>query len=342
MPSGITQQDSMAYTGREPWHRLGTRVLGNAMTAQEAMTAANMDWTVELQEIYTAGIQDVLRPNGENPYGMMGLRPVDRHKAVVRSDTEEILGVVGRQYTVAQNWECFDFLDSIVYSGDAHYHTVGSLWGGRRVWLLALLEGNYTLDNGEDLEAYILLDSSHNGSSSLRMRLTTVRVVCGNTLDMASRGRAGFAARHTSGIMSRVAEARELLGLQSTYMQRYMADCNMLAQQAWSRDEMRDLTYDLLRLDRKETIDNQRGAKATAGRQMLTLFTTGMGNAGETRWDAYNAVTEYIDHYLPYGNRINSVGAIDSQTATARLDNSWFGAGGQQLRNRAWGRLVEA
>lgn len=33
---------------------------------------------------------------------------------------------------------------------------------------------------------------------------------------------------------------------------------------------------------------------------MLDLFKTGEGNEGKTRWDAYNAVTEYVTHYRTY------------------------------------------
>jgi hypothetical protein len=30
---------------------------------------------------------------------------------------------------------------------------------------------------------------------------------------------------------------------------------------------------------------------------MFNLFRNGQGNIGRTRWDAFNAVTEYFDHY---------------------------------------------
>ena len=39
MPAGITETDGMAYVGRVPWHKLGTKVEGDAMTAKEAIEA---------------------------------------------------------------------------------------------------------------------------------------------------------------------------------------------------------------------------------------------------------------------------------------------------------------
>ena len=217
MPSGITEADGMAYVGREPWHGLGTRVPGDAMTAEEALEAAGLDWTVRLDPVYREKGTALLRfPNN--------MTVVPDHQVVVREDNDTVLGMVGKRYHVAQNVETFDFVDSIVGGGDAYYHTAGSLWGGRRVFLLVQLRGDYILDNGEALNSFILLDNSHDGTSALRMRLTKVRVVCQNTLDMASSGRAGFYARHTGGMMSRVVEARNLLGLNAAHMSRYMAE----------------------------------------------------------------------------------------------------------------------
>ena len=51
MPSGITESDGFACVGREPWHGLGTRVPSDAMTAVQALAAADLDWTVRLDPV---------------------------------------------------------------------------------------------------------------------------------------------------------------------------------------------------------------------------------------------------------------------------------------------------
>ena len=196
MPAGITETDGMAYVGRVPWHALGTKVEGDAMTAKEAIEAANMDWEVKLQPIYVQTPQ----------------LTIPEHRAAVRQDTQTVLGIVGNRYHVIQNTEAFSAFDAIVGAGDAIYQTVGTLWGGKKMWILAkLTAGRYTLDNGDALESYILLDNSHDGTTALRMRLTQVRVVCSNTLSMATGKRASFYARHTAGINSKISQERELL-----------------------------------------------------------------------------------------------------------------------------------
>ena len=325
MPAGITTTDGMAYVGRRPWHGLGTYVEGQAMTAAQAIEAAGLDWEV------------VTRPIWEGGDGTP-LRLIENKRAIVRQDTDEVFGVFSDGFTPAQNLTCFDLIDSVVGSGDATFHTVGSLFGGRRIWMLCKLQGDYRLDNGEKLESFILLDNSHDGTAALRMRLTSVRVVCSNTLGAATSSRAAFAARHTSGIMGRVSEARDLLGLNVAYMERLIEDANRIAEQAWSHAEMKSMTYDLLDLDPDRAIDRQHGLKAPAANKMLDLFYLGEGNKGETKWDALNAVTEYLD-YSAGSRAIDSLDSTEDAVVSRRLQNSWLGSGGEQMRAKAWGIL---
>jgi phage/plasmid-like protein (TIGR03299 family) len=324
MPAGITETDGMAYVGRRPWHGLGTYVEGQAMTAAQAIEAANLDWEVVAEPVYRGGLGYY--------------KEIEGKRAIVRKDTDEVFGVMSDGYTPFQNLTCFDVINAVTGSGDATIHTVGSLFGGRRVWMLCKLPGDYKLDNGEKLESFILLDNSHDGTAALRMRLTGVRVVCSNTLGAATSSRAAFSARHTSGIMGRVNEARDLLGLNAAYMQRLMDDANRIAEQAWSHDEMKDMTYKLLDLEPDVAIDRQYGVKAPAASKMIDLFYLGQGNNGKTRWDALNAVTEYLD-YSKGGRAIDSLDSTDDKVVSGRLQNSWLGGGGEVMRTKAWSIL---
>ena len=104
---------AIAYYGESPWHGLGTR-LENPATAAEAITAAGLDYEVRLASLVTG--------NGV---------PVPQRKAVVRSDSQQVLGVVGNSYVPIQNRECFGFLDAVVADGGLRYHTAGALGPGR-------------------------------------------------------------------------------------------------------------------------------------------------------------------------------------------------------------------
>ena len=75
--ANVNGRPSMMYIGEVPWHGLGTRLDAPA-TAQEAISAAGLDYDVKLADLTTSdGI------------------PVPSRKAVVRTDTNDVLGVVG-------------------------------------------------------------------------------------------------------------------------------------------------------------------------------------------------------------------------------------------------------
>jgi phage/plasmid-like protein (TIGR03299 family) len=341
MPAGITKTDGMAYVGRRPWHGLGTYVEGQAMTSVQAIEAAGLDWEVVSEPVYRHKPLIYQTTQGLDARGRFEdgrFDQIEGKRAIIRQDTDEVFGIMSDGYTPVQNTTAFDLIDSVVGSGDATFHTVGSLFGGRRVWMLCKLQGDYKMDNGEKLESFILLDNSHDGTAALRMRLTSVRVVCSNTLGAATSSRAAFAARHTSGIMGRVSEARDLLGLNAAYMERLIEDANRIAEQAWSHAEMKDMTYKLLDLDPARSMDMQHGIKAPAANKMFDLFYLGEGNRGETRWDALNAVTEYLD-YSKGSRAIDSLDSTEDAVVSRRLQNSWLGSGGEQMRARAWSIL---
>lgn len=112
---------AMMYAGEVPWHRLGTK-LEEPATAQEAIEAAGLNYLAELKQIQT----------GDGT-------PVPQRRAVVRSDTGDVLGVVGTSYVPVQNHQAFGFLDAVVADGGLRYHTAGALGLGQRIWMLAKL-----------------------------------------------------------------------------------------------------------------------------------------------------------------------------------------------------------
>lgn len=186
-------QAAMAYFGEAPWHRLGTR-LDNPATAADAIEAAGLDYQVSLVSLVTE--QQAAVP---------------QRKGVVRDDSGQVLGTVGNSYVPIQNSEAFQFLDSVVADGGLCYHTAGALGRGERIWMLAELPGHIRVKNTEDVtEKFLLLHNSHDGSSSLRVHFTPIRVVCQNTLTIAEwngRGK-GVSIRHRGNLDSRIQEAQ--------------------------------------------------------------------------------------------------------------------------------------
>jgi phage/plasmid-like protein (TIGR03299 family) len=320
MPSGITTKDGMMYVGETPWHRQGVR-LDNPATAAEAISAAGLDWTVIKKPVY------VRDESGS-------FRMVEGKEAIVREDTNTIFTIMGKGYEPAQNNTCFDMFNAVTGTGEAIYHTAGSLFGGRRIFVLAKLPNDIEVVPGDVVQPYILLSNSHDGSQALRMQITPIRVVCWNTLSAALHRNGGFYARHTRNIMQRANEAREVLGLAHAYYELFARQIDELVNTRMTVVEVQDYLQRVyqFRDDRPYAKQDHRVLKAyETTMDLLSHPTNTLGGIQGTKWATFNAVSYYVDH-----ERIVRAGQYKEDR---RLDASWFGTGAA-LRQRAYDLLT--
>lgn len=316
----VNGRTAMMYVGEVPWHGLGTRLAAPA-TAREAIQAAHLDYDVTLADLATTG----------------GI-PVPGRKAVVRTDTDDVLGVVGNTYAPVQNRQAFAFLDAIVADGCLRYHTAGALRKGEKIWLLAKLPGQIRVRFSEDIsEKYLLLSNSHDGSSALRVFFTSIRVVCANTLAVADReGRGeGIAVRHQGDLTSKIRQAREVLGIAARFFDDLENQFDLLARHYPSYAQVSGY-FKALYPDPEE---GNPARSQNVRDDLFRLFECGQGQdipeIKLTSWAMFNALTEYVDHHRP--TRAKS----EFDRAANRLDSSWFGSGAR-LKEKAFQLAIEA
>jgi phage/plasmid-like protein (TIGR03299 family) len=194
-----------------PWHKCGT-VLDHVFTAQEAIEYGGLDFTVEKQRLLTERWLDV--PD---------------HFATVREDNNDVLGMVGKDYTILQNRDVFSFFDQIVGSGKAIYETAGCLGKGGVIFVTAKLPRIIKVIGDSPVENYLVLASSHDGSMAITVYFTPVRVVCQNTLN-ASLGQCNNKVflKHTQNVKERFSEAATMMGIHSGYLDKLEQAFNLL------------------------------------------------------------------------------------------------------------------
>lgn len=164
----------MFYYGKLPWHELGTEIKTPA-TLEVALKEGGLDWLVEKVPIM---------PIGEPT------TPISHRVAVVRKDkvpgeTDRVVGIVHPGFQPLQNRQGAQMFDALLGQGQPVYHTGGYLKSGEVIWLLAKLPNDIRVRGDDVLETYLLFTNSHDGSVGIDIRLTTVRVVCQNTLSLA-------------------------------------------------------------------------------------------------------------------------------------------------------------
>lgn len=169
----------MFYYGDRPWHGLGKR-LDQPATLEDALLHGGLDWEVELRPLTVAGEAASRAP---------------QRRAVVRKDRKpgeegRVIGVVHPGFVPLQNRAGAEMFDTLLGQGRPSYHTGGYLRDGEVVWLLARLPEDIKVRGEDVVETYLLFSNSHDGSSAIDIRLTTVRVVCQNTLSLALQNRA--------------------------------------------------------------------------------------------------------------------------------------------------------
>ena len=307
----------MFYTGAKPWHGLGTEVAA-ALTSAEAIKAAGLDWKVtRVPALYMAG---------------GSIKEVPNKYVNIREDNKYPLGIVGPDYTIVPNPDVFKFFDAVVGEKAAMYHTAGSLFGGKKLWLLAKLPQDTIVKNVDISKNYLLLANSHDGSSNLKVMFTSVRTVCWNTLNLAiedAKMHGGIAKlRHTASIGGRVGKVQEFLGLTAGLINRFSLKANELAGQSISSAIVTDF-FERMGLTVK-TGDSQ--TAQTKKVNMQRVISRRIDYTGEkmpaisgTKWALLNGFTDYVDH----DKTVKPSNDIDKWT-----DSILFGSGAE-LKQKA-------
>lgn len=295
--------ETIAYANETPWHGLGVNVSPD-VSVDDMLVAAGLNWTVD-----RCAVKATL-PNGDDI-------KVGNKFAMVRSSDNKVLTMAGPEWTPLQNADAIGFMRDYVEAGGAKLETAGSLRGGQVVWGLAKMTASFEVSKGDRVNGYLLITSPHQVGQAIKIRTTTIRVVCANTMALGDRHseihyrqdhRSDFdfeAAKHAVGAAVEHLRLAEIRAKTIKKLKITMEDAVNKVFVPVFAPELADSGLSLA-----ELIDGVNSNKRIA--ELVHATQNGVGADEGTGWGVLNGVTYWADHLAGNG-------------AASRLNRAWLG-----------------
>lgn len=335
--------------GAPGWHGLGVNV-AEAVNSEDAERLSGLDFAVEkVGHSYTY--------NGQTFTSKEAF-------SIIRADSgAELWGQAGPKYTPIQNREAFKFLDAVMGEFGARFHTAGSIHGGRMVWMqVEIPSAAFRVTPKDEVQTFATFTNPHNGGQAWAFP-STLRIVCANTYRTVSRDRCGgLGIRHTGDVNAKVRQARAALGIAVRDLGRFGERAQAMVQEPCDAPEFfGDLLDHILKVNeareaaaadplgaalamtaaeqelREKKVERLEEQRAELLADMMTRYESercGIDGIRGSKWAAFNAVTESVDHRVPKGMR----GTLDQKRS--RLWESNMVGDGDRMKQTAFEMLT--
>ena len=303
MPANFTS--GWLGNGERAWHGMGV-VTDGTLPAREAFETADALFTVEKRELFYP------TEPGDEGRTLPFYQPSGSF-AVVRTDTQALLGVVSKQYEIVQNDSLLRMAEFI--REEADMDSVVVLADGAKVAFTASLRGAETdIVPGDTVKRRIVGYLGHDGKTGCGAKFTNIRVVCQNTLTAAlNESGAHSSITHKNGANGNF---DALISSIDVARQDFVTECDLMRE--FSRASMRLQGFDEF-VDEVYNIDE--GQVFRKRDKLRDAFLRGYGSdfAPASIWNAVNAITQVE----------TSTRCTTAAKGRAQFARGTFGAGAQ-------------
>ena len=315
---------SVEKTRKQSWVQAGTAV--NAGSASEAARQAGLDWNVILADM------EAIVSNKVNEFETVTDHyPVPKRQAVLKlgkDNNNEVIGVVGDKYKIVQNMEVFSALDTLVDSGDARYTAAGEYNNGANIWMVMELPVGVQVAN-DPHAAFLLVQSSHDGSCAVRIRPIIERLFCANQINRIIKGKHKndytYVMKHTTNSELSVNDIRNITQLTYDSIQQYETIAGNMLQRKMDDRTVKNIFKSVWALPSE--IENSPEHLLSQGqRRQRTIALNGRDSAWSiysesptqenirgTAFGAWQAVIEHADHYASGGSERRAIATISGR-----------------------------
>lgn len=310
-----------------PWASGIGKNVSDCHTAQEVMEKAGLNFTVNKCDLVAKmpfsinGDNKVNENIGEFSRNGLIYRECPNAYGTYRTDTNVPLGLVKAKYEVIQNNDAFSFFNGVIGEGKAQWDRAGMFGYGHKIFVSAKLPtimkvGNDIIDN------YLVFSNSHDGSSSINILFSPIRVICTNMLNSAIQSSESYIRiRHTQTAKEKLERGAEVLRIACEQAKSSEQLYNALLTIKMTDEQVMSYIANLQLTDAERAAlyeyDSKNGIKKLFNKEYLTMEATnisvrkantiinmfeyymdgiGQKHISGTAWGAYNAITGFYSN----------------------------------------------
>jgi hypothetical protein len=216
----------------------------------------------------------------------------------------------------------------LVDSGDARYTAAGEYNNGANIWMVMELPVGVQVAN-DPHAAFLLVQSSHDGSCAVRIRPIIERLFCMNQVNRIIKGKSKndytYVMKHTTNSQLSVSDIRNITQLTYTSIQQYETIAGTLLERKVDERQVRNIFKAVWALPStvEETPEHllSQGEKrqrtiALAGRESAwNIYSQShtQENIRGTAFGAWQAVIEHADHHASGGSDRRAIATISGR-----------------------------
>lgn len=273
---------------------------------KQMLQDSRLDWTVKSEGIQTNS--GLIVPN---------------KIAIVRNDTQAVLGVHSDGYSLYQNEELLELLFKISHQTGLSLHSGGYFGQGEKVWFQ--LKSDDLILKNDKIEGYISGINSFDGSTSLSFGNSNKTISCQNSFWLVYRSLQSK-MKHSASMRDKIEVILQNIDRLVQEEKENFKKIERMSEIKMTR-EVKELVirklFDITQEERLDSEDISTNKKNKMDRFYIDLKTE-LADKDETMWGLFSGVTRYTTH---------------SMNKTDNSENKMFGRIGVKERE-IWNEIV--
>lgn len=279
--------------------------VSDANSIQEVLEAIGANFDVELRT-----------NNFPTPAGM---KENPRSRNIVRIDNDIALGTGSAGYGVVQYRDALSFLNSLVVEGKAKFDAASATDQGARLHVMMKANDYVTIGNGEKIDFYFYIVTSHDSTASICAMVTPVHNISQTVFTPVDRGVIKF--KHSRNVNHRMKQASGAFIKMNNEWQEYKNNFTNWVNIKLNPVQL-DAYFKMVSPGDTKQAENTRV-------KLVDIYLTGrlssLDSCKGTLWGAFMAAQQYADFYKT--TKKSSRGRSENE---ARIEGRLTGAAARQ------------